>query len=814
VLLPSFLSLLLPSIGKAMPSSFAPPVPPAARDTDVRLTDEILAELSLLAPLQRRPALYRFRNSVALRRFHAGECVVRQGERGRLAYYVLTRADTLALLNALCRSAKPRRPDPDLLLEREAIRSRLENSPSPEAVLRLGSAPGPRLAHSGQAYSIGLDERYASVQEGELVGEAACLEGTPYPFAVFAVRDCYLLEMKADFLAAVQDDPVQRARAESTYRNHILKMQLSRLPLFRDLNDEEFSYIRDEVELVNVSPGTVICDEHERCGGLYIVRSGVVKLAKNSSFLLGLDDVSDWPALVKLMHDGASSRSTAAALWRRLDPSSRVLFARLPPDNVPDPGAKAEILVCLNDLLCDSELLKQPDLRHLADDILPLGEGETTRRANRRALDTVFGTALLLTEGRGPECVVTYCTRGDSFGLPDLLLNRPRSATAVALGHPNALGRVELAWLPAEAFWRLLRKVPRLREPLKQETARQHREMDRRLATPPWDDRDKQFSREAVELGLIQAQQLMLIDLERCTRCDDCVHACASSRSDGQSRLFIDGPRIGRHLLPTTCRACLDPVCLIGCPVGSIHRGSKQEIVIEDWCIGCGLCSESCPYGAIQMHDVGIITEASSGWRFIPLEKVKNDGWQRSGYRSKSWLAVSAPILLDRTMREQLAESGFDPEPFGFAFRHEFQAGADVFEGNGACRLEVQTAAHPRVWVNGRECLPVDKPRGGRNTYTIHTANGALHKGTNLLAIEVVHTDESRASSEPLLQARLDAVGPAVPDEMHMVAAHRPATRRAAVCDLCAEQPGGPACIRACPHDAARRIDFRAGFPG
>jgi Fe-S-cluster-containing hydrogenase component 2 len=40
---------------------------------------------------------------------------------------------------------------------------------------------------------------------------------------------------------------------------------------------------------------------------------------------------------------------------------------------------------------------------------------------------------------------------------------------------------------------------------------------------------------------------------------------------------------------------------MIGCPVDSIHRGKHLQIVIEDHCIGCGLCASNCPYGNISM---------------------------------------------------------------------------------------------------------------------------------------------------------------------------------------------------------------------
>ena len=50
-----------------------------------------------------------------------------------------------------------------------------------------------------------------------------------------------------------------------------------------------------------------------------------------------------------------------------------------------------------------------------------------------------------------------------------------------------------------------------------------------------------------------------------------------------------------------SCRSCTDAYCMIGCPVDSIHRGRHGQIVIEDHCIGCGLCASNCPYGNIFM---------------------------------------------------------------------------------------------------------------------------------------------------------------------------------------------------------------------
>ena len=91
--------------------------------------------------------------------------------------------------------------------------------------------------------------------------------------------------------------------------------------------------------------------------------------------------------------------------------------------------------------------------------------------------------------------------------------------------------------------------------------------------------------------GLMEAQSLLLLDLDSCTRCDACVRACADAH-DGVTRLMREGLRFDHYLVATSCRQCLDPLCMVGCPVGSIRRRNSLEVIIEDWCIGCGLCAK------------------------------------------------------------------------------------------------------------------------------------------------------------------------------------------------------------------------------
>lgn len=97
----------------------------------------------------------------------------------------------------------------------------------------------------------------------------------------------------------------------------------------------------------------------------------------------------------------------------------------------------------------------------------------------------------------------------------------------------------------------------------------------------------------------------MVIDVDRCTRCDDCVRACASTH-ENNPRFIRHGPIYGHHMIANACMHCQDPVCMIGCPTGAIHRDQAAgNVVINDnTCIGCATCANSCPYHNIHM--VGI----------------------------------------------------------------------------------------------------------------------------------------------------------------------------------------------------------------
>jgi CRP-like cAMP-binding protein/Fe-S-cluster-containing dehydrogenase component len=186
--------------------------------------------------------------------------------------------------------------------------------------------------------------------------------------------------------------------------------------------------------------------------------------------------------------------------------------------------------------------------------------------------------------------------------LHDELCKRvPEAIRGVRTATCSALDHVELVRIDARDFHELVEKVPELADSLFQYVRKLLRMNARGGAGQGLP------LNHFLDQGLYHGQKLLILDLESCTRCDECTRACADTHG-GETRLVRDGLRFDRFLVASACRSCKDPYCLVGCPVDAIHRRSDSktpgalEIIIENHCIGCGLCANNCPYGNISMQ--------------------------------------------------------------------------------------------------------------------------------------------------------------------------------------------------------------------
>lgn len=215
----------------------------------------------------------------------------------------------------------------------------------------------------------------------------------------------------------------------------------------------------------------------------------------------------------------------------------------------------------------------------------------------------------------GGDVVLTYLGRGSYFGEMGLLGGGVRTATCTALDH------VDVVRIAGEDFHLMLSKFPDIRQGL-EIVARERADMNRsRIAAT-----ETVPIGEFLNQGLMEAQSLLLLDLEKCTRCDQCVKACADAH-DGVTRLVREGLRFDKYLVATSCRSCRDPLCMVGCPVGAIRRRGSMEIIIEDWCVGCGLCVRNCPYGNLNLHPFDVqVPDPAAPSRMIAGTKQKATG--------------------------------------------------------------------------------------------------------------------------------------------------------------------------------------------
>ena len=447
------------------------------------------------------------------------------------------------------------------------------------------------------------------------------------------------------------------------------------------------------------------------------------------------------------------------------------------------------------------------------------------RTAGRAAFSEIFPKLIRQpVESSGPPRVLAYLSRGECFGEIAVVTRSPRNASCIAYNHPSTeeardFGNVELVRIPGAAFRQLMDESPALKQQV--ESLAQTRVKQTKSSGSTHTESDLIASADFQQMGLFQGTRLLVIDLDSCTRCGDCVEACVKTHDDGYSRLFLDGPRYDRFLVPSACRNCLNPVCMLGCPVGSIARGNNGQIEIYDWCIGCSKCAEQCPYDSIQMHDLGLIPEESLGWLCASRRSLPDD-WYQARRLGGGWMQGSSPFLWQGDFLRNLIESVSDSESSSICFRHEFRLPKksktthyrlSVNEDKRKSTLKkvrVEKSKVLGVWLNGKKLA--------LSGNSIDLATEDFQANENLLAVEV-SLDANASYGSIVLSACLDAVpeasaqtrailGDQVLPEMDLV------TSRAAVCDLCSHLPSQqPACVSSCPHDAAIRINPLINFP-
>lgn len=247
------------------------------------------------------------------------------------------------------------------------------------------------------------------------------------------------------------------------------------------------------------------------------------------------------------------------------------------------------------------ELLQSSSLQSYSKGAIVIKEGEPADRFHIIRMGIVRISRHTETDA---DEVLAYLGPEDFFGDQELEGGEPAYAVSAVAVEP-----VEVMSISRATFWRLIQGHPGLFDKFR----RYHLERGLGESILSGGSTSMAFVKDVLEAGLGQARSALIINMDSCIRCGNCVQACDDLH--GFSRLARRGQKLTRRkemekegaheslYFPSSCLQCETPECMVGCPTGAISRDRGGEVFIRDDCIGCGNCARNCEYGNISMAD-------------------------------------------------------------------------------------------------------------------------------------------------------------------------------------------------------------------
>lgn len=105
----------------------------------------------------------------------------------------------------------------------------------------------------------------------------------------------------------------------------------------------------------------------------------------------------------------------------------------------------------------------------------------------------------------------------------------------------------------------------------------------------------------------MKLHDFVICNPELCIGCKACMKACVKEATKrgkiaiARCEAYKDVGGGGGNF-SAQCRQCDDAPCAVVCPTSALRNEKGYVELFERLCIGCGLCTVACPYGAIRLE--------------------------------------------------------------------------------------------------------------------------------------------------------------------------------------------------------------------